>query len=173
MYLPMSPRRRNPSVTWAGLSPGYVEPSTTRFCSIPRTGALLPSRCRRFAIGAEPMNTHRAARFVAMDLPRILMSLSMRFAVDVSPAMSASTMGFHASSRWLVSSSMTFALSKGTIAGRIIGDLSPLLHNADTTVAMRRSTPRVRWNRSNVDQSLYRRSNSSGWIGYAVFITDL
>jgi putative transposase len=31
--------------------------------------------------------------------------------------------------------------------------------------AISRSTPRVRWNRSSAPQSLFNRSNSSGWIG--------
>ncbi len=35
----------------------------------------------------------------------------------------------------------------------MIGDWSPPSHNARTTVAMSRRIPRVRWNRSSVDQS--------------------
>ena len=38
------------------------------------------------------------------------------------------------------------------------------------TAAISRSTPRVRWNVTSVDQSEYRRSKISGWIGYAAVI---
>ena len=73
--------------------------------------------------------------------------------------------GFHWSARYLVSSGTTLAESIGTTPGMIISDLSSLSHNTDITPAISRSTPRVRWNRSKVDQSWYSRSNSSGWIG--------
>ena len=42
-------------------------------------------------------------------------------------------------------------------------------HSSWITAAIRRSTPRVRWNLSSVDQSPKSWSNSSGWIGYDAF----
>ena len=83
----------------------------------PSNGVTEPSRSRRFAMGAVPRKTQRAARFAAIERPRILISLSMVEAAEESPAMSASTMGFQVSSRWLVISSKTFWLSIGMEAG--------------------------------------------------------
>ena len=47
----------------------------------------------------------------------------------------------------------------------ISGPESSPTHSAWITVFISRSTPRVRWKRSRLDQSSYSRSNSSGWIG--------
>ena len=80
--------------------------------------------------------------------------------------MSLSMMGCHAWSRFRVSSACTAASSRGTLAGRIIGDWSLPAQRAEITAAIKRSTPRVRWNPSRVDQSSYSRAKSSGWIGY-------
>lgn len=61
----------------------------------------------------------------------------------------------------------TTVSSSGSLAGRMTGAWSLRTHSACTTAAIIRSTPRVRWNRSRVDPSLWSRSNTSGWIGYA------
>ncbi len=51
------------------------------------------------------------------------------------------------------------------LPGMISGLRSPFSHRLWMTAAMRRSTPRVRWNFTSVDQSPYRRSKTSGWMG--------
>jgi hypothetical protein len=50
-------------------------------------------------------------------------------------------------------------------AGRISGFLSPFSQSVWITAAISRNTPRVRWNFTSVDQSVYSRSKISGWIG--------
>ena len=82
-----------------------------------------------------------------------------------SPSTSAAITGVHPSSRYRVSSACTGPASIGTDAGMIISDASPRSHSSWMTAAISRSTPRVRWNFSSVDQSSNSLSNSSGWIG--------
>ncbi|HVF13938.1 MAG TPA: hypothetical protein VM942_05020 [Acidimicrobiales bacterium] len=60
--------------------------------------------------------------------------------------------GFQLPSRLRVSSATTAGSDRGTLAGRITGDWSCRAHRAWMTVAISRSTPRVRWHRSSVDQ---------------------
>ena len=60
---------------------------------------------------------------------------------------------FHESCRYCVSSAFTFAVASGIDPGMISGDWSSPIHSAWMTVFIRRSTPRVRWNRSSDDQS--------------------
>ena len=81
--------------------------------------------------------------------------------------MSASITGLKLSSRYCAISDSTSSASSGTPPGMISGAGSSRSHSAWMTADISRSTPRVRWNRSSVDQSWYSRSNSSGWIGYA------
>ena len=79
--------------------------------------------------------------------------------------MSLRMTGSQPSSRYLVSSELTRASSIGIVPGMISRFWSPRCHNTEITVAMSRSTPRVRWNRSKVDQAPNNWSKSSGWIG--------
>ena len=58
------------------------------------------------------------------------------------------------SSMYRVNSNCTEGSSTGTVAGMISTLLSFLSHSEWITAAMSRSTPRVRWNLSSVDQSL-------------------
>ena len=60
---------------------------------------------------------------------------------------------FHESWRYCVSSAFTVAVASGIEPGMISGDASSPTHSAWITVLISRSTPRVRWNRSSVDQS--------------------
>ena len=80
--------------------------------------------------------------------------------------MSESMIGFHWSSRYCVRSVFTVVASNGTLPGRISGEASFDAHSSCTIDETSLSTPRVRWNRSSVDQSSYRRSSSSGCNGY-------
>ena len=59
----------------------------------------------------------------------------------------------------------TAGASRPTAPGRISRPASLRAHRSWMTAAIRRSTPRVRWNRSSVAQSPYSRSKTSGWIG--------
>jgi hypothetical protein len=111
---------------------------------MPWIGVLSPLRALLLTLGAVPRNTARATRLAAIVLPSSGISRSMTSAVDPKPAMSASTIGFQGSSRWLVISSKTFVSSSGIDAGMISGDWSPRTPRAWTTVAIRRRTPRVR-----------------------------
>ena len=60
---------------------------------------------------------------------------------------------FHESCRYWVSSALTLAVASGMEPGMISGDASSPAHSAWITVLIRRSTPRVRWNRSSEDHS--------------------
>ena len=51
------------------------------------------------------------------------------------------------------------------LPGMMSGFLSPFSQRLWITTAIRRNTPRVRWNFTRVDQSVYSRSKISGWIG--------
>ncbi len=62
--------------------------------------------------------------------------------------------GAQLSERYRVSSDCTRASSMGTVDGRISGFLSPFSQRLWITAAISRSTPRVRWNLSSVDQSV-------------------
>ncbi len=72
---------------------------------------------------------------------------------EFGPSTSASMTAFHESCRYCVSSEFTEAVPIGIDAGMISGDWSSPTHSAWMTVFIRRSTPRVRWKRSRLDQS--------------------
>ncbi len=116
------------------------------------------------------MKIERARRRVTARAPSRGRSASTFVGVELGPSMSVSMIGFHESGRYCVISLATVGTSSGTVPGRIIGEASWLTHNACTTELINRSTPRVIWKRSSVDQSSYSRSNSSGCSGYAALI---
>ena len=72
---------------------------------------------------------------------------------ELGPSTSASMTAFHESCRYCVSSEFTEEAPIGIDAGMISGDWSSPTHRAWMTVFIRRSTPRVRWKRSRLDQS--------------------
>jgi hypothetical protein len=63
-------------------------------------------------------------------------------------------MGTQLSERYRVSSNCTRGSSIGTVEGKISGLRSPFSQRLWITAAIRRSTPRVRWNFTSVDQSV-------------------
>ena len=127
-------------------------------------------RCAAFSVGAEPRKIARASRLVTFRWPSAGRDASIMAGVDDAPSMSASITGLKLSSRYCEISVSTSSASSGTPPGMISGAGSSRSHSSWMTADISRSTPRVRWNRSSVDQSWYSRSNSSGCIGYADLI---
>ncbi len=111
------------------------------------------------------MKIVRAMRWVTNRCPKLGRSRSICCAMDPGPSMSESMIGFHWSSRYWVRSVLTVVASSGTLPGRISGEVSLDAHSSCTIEDTSLSTPRVRWNRSSVDQSSYRRSSNSGCSG--------
>ena len=145
--------RFNASANWVGDSPGWVHPSTIDLMSTP----LEPS-----GRGADAMYTVRAARRVAENRPKCLFSLSIFNGSAFSPSMSDLMTGSQPSSSYFFSSLTNGPDAIGNVPGMMSSDWSPCCHNCEMAMAMRRRTPRVRWNLSSDDQSPKSRSNSSG-----------
>lgn len=138
-------------------SPGTAVPRKTRCVSIPL--------CADPIVGTAPKNTVRASRLVSERDPNCARSLSIFAGSDCRPSTSVSMTVFHESCRYCEISEFTDDTASGSDPGMISGPESSPTHRAWTTAFISRSTPRVRWKRSRLDQSSYSRSNSSGWIG--------
>ena len=104
-------------------------------------------------VGAAPKNTVRASRRVTERCPNSGFSASSRTGSEFGPSTSASMTAFHESCRYWVSSEFTCEVASGTEPGRISGPASSPTQRAWITAFISRSTPRVRWNRSRLDQS--------------------
>ncbi len=104
-------------------------------------------------VGAAPKNTARASRRVRDRCPNSGLAPSIFTGSELGPSTSASMMAFHESWRYWVSSVLTDAVAKGTEPGMISGAASSPTQRAWMTVFISRSTPRVRWKRSRLDQS--------------------